>query len=349
MTRLARRRLLACLGLSLGAASLPLAARANEVLRPVECRIPRVTQKYNGVDVSFSARAWEEDGKLDLRGDIVLPVAQSNPSRIRLRAQLGYIPGRGSEFGITTLSLELNPDLYRGNPFQPRQVADLMVETELAPRIYRLGSGSAKTREVWQKFHDGTAGVVWIHDPRGDFTDSLIDGRDGEYAFVRVQNQVSVDELFWLYEPQLWELRGRHEALSLSPGTTEPGAKLVLGCEISDDPCFFTTATVGAVGLPDDCFELQALRRFRDGPLAAMPGGAALIAQYYARAPGIVAAVNARPDAARVWRGVYRRYILPCAILARLGQARAALALYRRLVARLDRLAAQAQPARTAG
>lgn len=40
--------------------------------------------------------------------------------------------------------------------------------------------------------------------------------------------------------------------------------------------CFLTTATVGTVGLPDDCWELATLRAFRDGWLARHPGGAAL-------------------------------------------------------------------------
>ena len=105
-------------------------------------------------------------------------------------------------------------------------------------------------------------------------------------------------------------------------------------------PCFFTTATVETLGLSDDCWELRTLRAFRDGPLARMAGGRALTARYYAEAPRLVDGVNRRSDAARVWLCVYWTHILPCAVMARFGLHAAALAHYRRLFGRLERLAA---------
>ena len=105
-------------------------------------------------------------------------------------------------------------------------------------------------------------------------------------------------------------------------------------------PCFFTTAAAGTLGLSDDCWELQTLRRFRDGPLARTPEGRALAARYYAEAPRLVDGVNQRVDAARVWLAAYWTHILPCAVMARLGLNDAAVAHYKRLFARLERLAA---------
>ena len=52
--------------------------------------------------------------------------------------------------------------------------------------------------------------------------------------------------------------------------------------------CFLTTACCEVLGLPDDCFELRTLRRYRDESLAAMPGGNAAIAAYYLVAPSIL-------------------------------------------------------------
>jgi hypothetical protein len=101
--------------------------------------------------------------------------------------------------------------------------------------------------------------------------------------------------------------------------------------------CFFTTAAVETLGLGDDCWELRTLRRFRDGPLARTPEGRRLTASYYARAPRLVAAVNRRTDAARVWLGVYWTYVVPCALLARTGLNGIAVVHYRRLFAYLER------------
>lgn len=78
--------------------------------------------------------------------------------------------------------------------------------------------------------------------------------------------------------------------------------------------CFLTTAACAAVGLPDDCWELRQLRRFRDGWLAARPEGPAQIAAYYRAAPAIAARLSRAEGIA-----LYRRVILPCALLIRAG------------------------------
>ncbi|MEI9905996.1 MAG: CFI-box-CTERM domain-containing protein [Asticcacaulis sp.] len=93
------------------------------------------------------------------------------------------------------------------------------------------------------------------------------------------------------------------------------------------------------LGLSDDCWELHTLRRFRDGPLAQTPQGRALTTRYYAHAPRLVAGINRRADAARVWLRAYWTHILPCAVLASLSLHGAAVSHYTGLFARLERLA----------
>ena len=56
--------------------------------------------------------------------------------------------------------------------------------------------------------------------------------------------------------------------------------------------CFLTSACVSYAGLPDDCFELETLRAFRDGYLASIPEGPALIREYYEVAPSLVAFIT---------------------------------------------------------
>lgn len=87
-----------------------------------------------------------------------------------------------------------------------------------------------------------------------------------------------------------------------------------------DDGCYLTTAGVRARGLADDCWELNTLRRFRDGYLRKIPDGESEIAAYYEIAPKIVKAVNEREDAQSVWNGVYEEMIAPC--LALIGENR---------------------------
>ena len=103
--------------------------------------------------------------------------------------------------------------------------------------------------------------------------------------------------------------------------------------------CYLTTAAVGAVGLADDCWELTALRAFRDESLLVDAVGRELVATYYAEAPGVVAGVNRRADAQRVWLRTYWMGVLPCAALARLGWTWLALRRYRGMALGLRRLA----------
>lgn len=92
--------------------------------------------------------------------------------------------------------------------------------------------------------------------------------------------------------------------------------------------CFLTTACVGMIGLDDDCFELETLRRFRDGVLARQPHGGADIATYYRHAPRIVAAIRNAASPKRELARIYARYILPSAIFARFGGHRLARRIY---------------------
>ncbi len=104
--------------------------------------------------------------------------------------------------------------------------------------------------------------------------------------------------------------------------------------------CFLTTASVGAVGLADDCWELRTLRGFRDGFLSSFEAGRALVEDYYVRAPRIVDRISARDDSRAIWLKTYFGGILPSAIAARLGWNGVALRLYRRMTERLEALAA---------
>lgn len=94
-------------------------------------------------------------------------------------------------------------------------------------------------------------------------------------------------------------------AAGAGPGggdTSGPGDS---GTSGESDGCFLTTACIRAHGLPDDCDELQTLRWYRDNILIEHDAGPRMIADYYATAPGVVAAINARPDAQKIWRGAY--------------------------------------------
>jgi hypothetical protein len=98
--------------------------------------------------------------------------------------------------------------------------------------------------------------------------------------------------------------------------------------------CFITSACCEALGLDDNCFELRALRRYRDDVLARQPGGTGDIARYYTLAPVILAQIP-RASRLQLLRWLYARFILPAAIAATFGLNTLAYRLYARMIEKL--------------
>jgi hypothetical protein len=99
--------------------------------------------------------------------------------------------------------------------------------------------------------------------------------------------------------------------------------------------CFLTTACVEAAGLPDDCKELTVLRQFRDGFIAKLPNGPALIQDYYAIAPGIVARINSAPTKTAILAGILEDVRNAVGLIEK-GQNDAAYNLYRSMTQRVS-------------
>ncbi len=75
----------------------------------------------------------------------------------------------------------------------------------------------------------------------------------------------------------------------------------------SSGGCFLTTACVEYAGLPDNCWELQTIRRLRDEYIRKQPGGNPFLADYYSTAPAIVAAIRSQRDNDKVFDALLQR------------------------------------------
>lgn len=76
--------------------------------------------------------------------------------------------------------------------------------------------------------------------------------------------------------------------------------------------CYITTAVCETFGKPDDCYELNLLRDYRDGYLMSQPDGEELIHEYYDVAPTIVKRIGKRSDKKQIYRKVWEDYLRPC-------------------------------------
>ncbi|MFL6199776.1 MAG: hypothetical protein ACJ76J_11400, partial [Thermoanaerobaculia bacterium] len=96
--------------------------------------------------------------------------------------------------------------------------------------------------------------------------------------------------------------------------------------------CYISTACSHALGLPDDCLELQALRWLRDAHVRRLPAGRQELEAYYDLAPSVVRAVAVRPDRGEVYARIYRRLVAPVVTRVLAGDLAGGFRLYKRRV-----------------
>lgn len=86
--------------------------------------------------------------------------------------------------------------------------------------------------------------------------------------------------------------------------------------------CFLTSACVEAKQLPDDCDELQTLRKFRDTYVREGGEKEKEIEKYYQIAPAVVAEINKLENRQKIWESLYEQLVLHCVKLIKEGKNR---------------------------
>ena len=105
----------------------------------------------------------------------------------------------------------------------------------------------------------------------------------------------------------------------------------------SSGGCFLTSACVEAKGLPDDCYELTTLRKFRDEYLAKQDCGRCEIDHYYLVAPAIVRRIKSSANGKAVFERIYEELVMPCVRLIEEGALNSAHAKYRDYIIMLEK------------
>lgn len=76
--------------------------------------------------------------------------------------------------------------------------------------------------------------------------------------------------------------------------------------------CYITTAVCRSLDKPDDCYELNLLRDYRDHYLLATEDGYKLVEEYYNIAPTIVKKINRCGNADEIYHHIWEAYLNPC-------------------------------------
>lgn len=81
--------------------------------------------------------------------------------------------------------------------------------------------------------------------------------------------------------------------------------------------CFLTSACCQYKGLSDNCYELTALREFRNNYLMNSDSGTTLVNEYYSIAPELVEKINRREDQDDIYEAIYTTV---CRVVDMLGE-----------------------------
>ena len=94
--------------------------------------------------------------------------------------------------------------------------------------------------------------------------------------------------------------------------------------------CFLTTAAVEHMGHTDNGQLLNTLRDFRDTYMRKNKEASKDVAWYYENAPKIVKALDDHPDAKKIYRKMYHRFIMPSYLAIKMGKDEVAYGLYKK-------------------
>ena len=97
--------------------------------------------------------------------------------------------------------------------------------------------------------------------------------------------------------------------------------------------CYITTAVCASLGKPDDCYELNLMRRYRDEYLVNQKGGEEIVAEYYDIAPTIVNRINRMKNSEDVYADIWCRYLHPCVSMIESDNLEACRKIYTDMVA----------------
>ena len=101
--------------------------------------------------------------------------------------------------------------------------------------------------------------------------------------------------------------------------------------------CYITTAVCETFGKPDNCYELNLFRTFRDTYLASSTEGEAVIDEYYNVAPTIVKHISRRKDSREIYQKIWDTYLDPCMHMIEQGEDEACQKLYTQMVKDLEK------------
>lgn len=96
--------------------------------------------------------------------------------------------------------------------------------------------------------------------------------------------------------------------------------------------CFISTAVYLSLGLNDDCYDLELLRKYRDEYLLKEKKLISDVELYYDMSPKIVIQINQEADSDEVYQYLYNKYIKEAVYKIENGEYNEAYSIYKEMV-----------------
>ena len=100
--------------------------------------------------------------------------------------------------------------------------------------------------------------------------------------------------------------------------------------------CYITTVVCRSLGRPDDCYELNTLRDYRDSYLLSTDEGREMVQEYYNIAPTIVKRIDKKAEADEIYENIWKTYLSPCITMIENGENEKCRDLYSSMVRKLE-------------
>lgn len=100
--------------------------------------------------------------------------------------------------------------------------------------------------------------------------------------------------------------------------------------------CYITTAVCETFHKPDDCYELNLLRQYRDSYLMSQEDGEEIVQEYYNLAPTIVKHINKNKGKKKIYADIWETYLQPCISMIEDGKNEECKVLYTQMVRQLQ-------------
>ena len=162
----------------------------------------------------------------------------------------------------------------------------------------------------------------------GEYLNFFLDDENDQHEATIVICTASVLKFYFEINDELYDMWKDINVSKIRPYISKINSK--------QEGCFITTATCQALNKPDNCYELNKFREYRDNWLINQLDGKKIIQKYYEIATNIVYNINKCKDKYIIYQDIWNKSLKKCLNLIELKKYEECKKLYMKMVEELE-------------